>query len=213
MDFVFAVVGGVLLVVAIIVLFARAAKKRREALEAFAIERGWSFAPKVPSEILDAARAFEPLDSRRGKAFNYVGGEADGMVWSFFEFEYRTDSGDEERQEGYGIALANVRQSLPAMRIRPSNLGHKLAAMVGFKSVQTGNEAFDKAFHVRAGDEAAALAWLQPPAMEWLLEHPGFQCQTSGAWIAVNRPGRYGPSDIERITCDVGEFLARLPRA
>ncbi|MCA8944303.1 MAG: hypothetical protein KDB80_17185 [Planctomycetes bacterium] len=219
--FPFVVVGFIALAIVLAVFGHLAAKKRREALAAFAAEIGWDFDPssRTHDSMLAPFEQFQRGHSRR--AFNTLSGtleargfECDAQAGDFL-YKRTSGSGKNRRTTTYRfsyLVLDLPFRSVPDLLIRREGLFDKLTSVLGFDDIDFESEEFSRKFFVKSRDRKFAYDLVDPRMMEFLLAtrppridlEAGFLCMTDGS-------SRWEPNQFGRQFETAREFLDRWP--
>lgn len=202
----------VVVVILFIVLATLSAKKRQEALAAFAAKQGLSFTPEGRDQLLSDYRAFDPF-GRGGsrKAYNLVAGRRGEVQWEMFDYRFSTGSGKNRRTHHYGIVAARLPLMFPQTSIRPEGFFDKVAGMLGFEDINFESEEFSRRFHVKCEDRRRAYDLIHPRMIDFLLAGPALHWQLGGPYLVLTRSERFSPADLEGKMRLMEEFIAHLP--
>lgn len=156
----------------------------------------------------------EGMDTTRDIPYVF-GGVLDGVATEVFELKIRTrhnESGrtTEWREERWLVAMADVAERFPRMSVQPRGaLGRFFKGI--YKGIETGNEAFDKAYHVSCEDRDTALRILHPDLQAWLVaQRPAdIRFEVSGACMLVARRD-WGPDEAAALLQTLRAFRAQL---
>ncbi|PWV46834.1 hypothetical protein [Nocardiopsis sp. L17-MgMaSL7] len=164
---------AVVIIVAIAMMSSAAERRRSEALEAWAGERGWTYDRERPELV---AR-FRGTPFRRGrsnaKARHVLTAERRGHGVLAFEYSYTTSSHNGQNttttKHCFGIVAVSTPRT-PTLEVGNEHFGHTLLGLLGVHDLQVGESTFDETFRIAAEDDAFALAVLGPELRAWLLE-------------------------------------------
>ena len=153
--------GVALTVVAGIALANRiVTQRRRNAYEAFCLERGYRFEPERPGEEarhVATCRVFSE-GHRRTWAFT-ISGTSGGTPFTAFEYRWTTGSGKSSQTHRIGGLLWTVERALPQFLLTPEGLWARLAAYFGGQDIDFAESPeFSSAYRLRGNDEAAVRA-------------------------------------------------------
>lgn len=139
---------------------------------------------------------------RRGKnryASNVFSGRYKGFPAYVFNYHYST--GDKNNKTHHHSSIAMLRHDLqtPEFHAYPPDIHGKVGHMAGIDKIeiQTGDEAFSKAFTVLSADAEFAKSFCAPGMMEYLLRHPGMSVEIGAGWVATCIQQRLVPDDIQ----------------
>lgn len=190
------------------------AKRRREAIMAFATARGWRYARE--DRTLVGRFPGYPFESGYGRrATNVLLGEHDGRHLVAFDYQYkeRRGSGDDRKTETYhfGVVVMSVGAQMPALSVTPENfLGRAIGRLTG-SDIELESEEFNRAFTVRAPDPRFAYDVLHPQMMELLLQWPDLAWRFAGADMISVRRGTQSVEEIDRKVAAMDAILDRVP--
>jgi len=207
------VLGGVAIVIAGGVFLARAAeRKRREALEAFCLMRGFRFEAGRPGAETALAALFEPFRSGHSRKWGYtLTGAVSGRPLTAFEYAWVTGGGKgSHRHAIHGILWETPGGRLPAFTLGRENLLTRLAGVFGAQDIDFADSPeFSSAYRLRGEDDAAIRTFLTPDLRQYLTLTPGQQIAAGGARFLWWRRGRLPkPDQIEQFLME-GDALAR----
>lgn len=176
----------VIIVIAAIALFAAvgyfgylAAKKRREALAALALELGWSFSPGRDRDHDDEYEHFEIF--RRGHsraAYNTMTGVVTIDDRPFhakvgdFTYKVTQHTGKSTQTVTYRFSYAILHLPFPTtpnLLIRREGMFDKIAGVFGLDDIDFESAEFSKRFYVKGADKRFAYDIVHPRMMEFLL--------------------------------------------
>ncbi len=140
---------------------------------------------------------------RRGRnryASNVFSGRYKGFHACVFNYHYTT--GDKNSRTHHHSSIAMLRHDVqtPELHVYPPDIHEKVEHMAGIDKIeiQTGDEAFSKAFTVLSADAEFARVFCTPGMMEYLLRHPGMSVEIGSGWLATCIRQRLVPDDIQR---------------
>ncbi len=153
---------------------------------------------------------------RRGKnryASNVFTGRYKGFPVYVFNYHYAT--GDKRNKVHHHSSIAMLRHDLemPEMHAYPPDIHEKVGHMAGVDKIeiQTGDEAFSKAFTVLASDPGFAKSFCTPGMMEYLMRHPDMSVEVGPGWIATCIQQRLVPEEIQRRMDQMLKILRYVP--
>lgn len=191
--------AGLVVLIAVKVRAAQQNKARAIELQHWVKEQGYSFSADEP----DLAQSYPALpfaaDHRRRPRFrNVVRGRLAGLPLTAFDYSYKELPGrDSDNATIYLQVLAvEVAPGWPAVRVSVRDFGTKLALAFGGQDLKIGDDAFDRAFRVRAADEAGARKLLAPMAPA-LLARTDQEFWVEGTTVLALRPGTLDPTNLE----------------
>lgn len=219
------VIGFIVVAIIIAVLGHLGAKKRREALAAWAAARDWHYSEGEVSTLEDRWPQFDKLqqgDNRYG--FNVMRGRQDHREAFAFDYHYQTYSTDSKgrRQTHHHEFSAIVLDSgldLTKLVIRPEGLFDKMKGLFGVDDIDFESAEFSRAFWVTSPDKRWAYDVLHQETMEYLLDSgrlplefedgPHVICWGSHKWSAeqFDKALRYVDGILDRIPKDIRKEL------
>ncbi|MEM0967693.1 MAG: hypothetical protein AAGJ81_16210 [Verrucomicrobiota bacterium] len=174
-------------------------KKRREALLAFAAEKGLTFSP---DKDRSAVRQFEFIDPiRKGSnrfLLNRVNGTLDGHKVEAFDFHYETRSTDSkgrrQTRHYYGTCfLLLLPGTFPELRIYREGFFQKIAQTLGFDDIDFESVEFSKRYAVKSRDKKFAYDFCNARMIDYLLDEEDLNIEVEGAWMAITFSRRLAP--------------------
>jgi hypothetical protein len=198
------------LAVVMIVLAARAAKRRRELVQKFAAERGWQWQESDPSLVKRWQGQPFGIGQRR-RAIHVLSGEHRGRQIVVFDYSYQTTSTDTDGKtktmtHEFAVCAVRLPMALPAIEVGRETFLNRLARIVGFTDLEFEHEEFNRAFTVRAADPKFAYDLIHPRTMELLLARGTVPWRIQGDDILCWARGSYAPDEaVARLDllCDV----------
>ena len=174
-GFVILVVLFVFAGIALVVYAFVQAAKRREAMAAYAVSRGWRYEASQP--LLVDRFDGPPFGLGHGRsASNAVYGQHDGRDFVSFDYEYKTTSGSGKDRRTtthtYSVVALSMGASLPSLRVDPENFIERFVGRVTNTDIEMELEDFNRAFTVSCPDRKFASDVLHPQMMEFLLQRP-----------------------------------------
>lgn len=143
-------------------------KKRREAAQAFARARGWTYTANVPSLTQRWQSApFQRGHSRR--ASNVLTGTFQDMPVVSFTYQYTTGSGKNQSTHYFHVVALSLPARLPWLRLSADGAGASVAKFFGGQDIRFESKAFNDAWRVQGQDERYAYDFVHPRMMERLM--------------------------------------------
>lgn len=173
-GFVVLVVLVVLLGIGVVVFSLVQAAKRRQAMAAYAVSRGWRYEAEQPL-LVDRFEG-PPFGLGHGRsATNAVYGQHDGRDFVSFDYEYKTTSGSGEDRRTtthtFSVVALSMGVALPSLRVDPENFLERVVGRVTGFDLELESEDFNRAFTVSCPDRKFASDVLHPQLMEFMLRH------------------------------------------
>lgn len=166
----------IVLVLAVIILMSIfgmiEARKRREALAAFAAQHGLHF---VSDDLLLRETPFEDvgfalMDQGHDRtASSLLYGQVDGHRVHLFEYRYKTGSGKDESTYHYTCCVWGLPVPLADMAIRPEGLMDRVAEWFGDNDIDFESAEFSRRYHVNGDDRREVYAVVTPQMMEFIM--------------------------------------------
>jgi hypothetical protein len=209
----------VALMIVIVVVSFVAAKRRREALSALAVQRGWSYAPSDDRWVsaFDGAPFGLGHDRRAGNVLN---GRYDGRSFVAFDYRYSTTETTTDAQghtqthtevHPYSVVALDTGVALPTLSVTPEGFLGRMVGRLTNTDIELESEEFNRAFTVRADDRKFATDVLHPRMMEYLLRIPDRGWRFSDRWLLAIRPGRHSVAELDARLTDLDGILDLVP--
>ncbi len=202
----------VIIAVTVAVIGGIYARKRRDALAAWAIAHGLEFMDYAPAGLIDRYSGFEPfgIGSSRS-ASNLIRGQTGEILWEIFEYHYTTGSGKDRSRHTWSLVAATVPMVFSRLRLRPEGLFDKVKGLIGFEDINFESEAFSRRYYVSCEDRKFAYDVIHPRMIEYLMELPNADWQIAGNLIVLRKSGTFGVEEIEQRMSMVQGLMQRLP--
>jgi hypothetical protein len=191
-----------------------AAKKRREAMAAYAASRGWTYVQEDPGLVDRFSGAPFGLGHGR-RAYNVLLGHYDGRPIVAFDYLYKTTSGTgkDRRTEThhYSVVSVNLGVTVPNLSVTPQGLISGFFGRITNRDIELESEDFNRAFVVTCENRKFASDVLHPRMMELVQQWPdmGWRFDRDSA-IAV-RNGEHQPADIDQKLHRLDAILDGVP--
>ncbi|MEZ5094176.1 DUF3137 domain-containing protein [Nocardioides sp.] len=217
--FVLFILGGLTLVIGLGILGYLADKRRREAMQALATARGWTYTerddrwtdrfPGSPFGLGHNRQAKNILtgryDDRPFVAFDYV----------YYTTETRTDSEGhthtEEQSHSYSIVAVDLGAAFPELEVTPEGFFSRMIGRLTDRDIELESEDFNRAFTVTCPDRKFAFDVLHPRMMEYLLGHTDEAFRFAGGHLLVAAAGQAGLPEIDAALAFVDGIADRIP--
>ena len=170
-------------------------RRRRQALQALAQQRGWQLVGR--DDVW--ARAFEGEPFGWGshrRAEHVLTGSCGGRDLVAFDYSFRTKSADgsgQVRTYRYGVVVLRLPVPVPLVELEASRLPRLFR-----RGIELESEEFNARYRVRADDARLAYDVLPPRTMQLLLERPDLSLRLLGGDALSWRPGRLEAADLAR---------------
>lgn len=158
MSIVLIIVGGALVMGAIIFAVYWHEKRRTERFQAVCLQLGLAFSPKGDDTLLDRLSKFHLFSQGRARKIkNMLHGETPEAEVAVFGYRYTTGSGKNSSTWSQTVMyFRSPSLTLPQFALRPENLFHRIGQVFGYKDIDfDSHAAFSKRYLLRATDEAA----------------------------------------------------------
>lgn len=194
------------------------AKKRREALQAFARGAGLSFDPGREHGLEQRFPLHDCLRQGQDRyGLNVMEGTRGDRAVCAFDYHYvtySTDSKGRRQRHTHWFSAVVLDSHLPLkhLAIRPEGFLDKVAEFVGIDDIDFELGEFSRRFYVKAPDRKWAFDVLHQKTMEFLLRYPKFTVEIAGSWVLVRKSGRLSPEEFSRALAVAEGILDRLPK-
>lgn len=195
------------------------ARKRREALAAWAAKLGLSFSEARDSRYEDTFPDFHQLRSgeRDRYAYNIVSGRFRNRPLLAFDYHYVTTSTDSKgrrqtHHHNFSAVIVTSSVRLNALNMRPEGFLDRIGAAFGFEDINFESAEFSRKYKVSAKDRKWAYDVLHARAIEFLLTLEPFSMEFgNGNSVMFWRSGTWTPEQFEGAAYAVGGLLDLLP--
>lgn len=222
----------VFMIVSIIALAIHAKKKaeqRRQALRAWATERGYSFSAAHDSSIDNRFAQFDALRQGNDRyGYNIAHGTwKDHELWAF-DYHYETTSTDgkgrqQTHHHHFSAVVLHTPYALKPLNIRNEGFFDRVSEFFGANDIDFESAEFSREFHVKAPDKRWAYDVINTRTMELLLGARRHKIAMAGPHVMLWTGKRFGPAAfdgavrlglelVEGIPADIRESL-RYDRA
>lgn len=194
------------------------AKKRREALAAWASGLGLRFNEGKDHGFDERYPEFNCLRSGSNRyAYNIIDGEYRARQVMAFDYHYETHSTDSKgrrQTHHHHFSAVIIRTDIPLkpLLIRSENIFDKIGSVFGFDDIDFESAQFSREFHVSSPDRRWAYDVLHARAMEYLLNQPRRSIEFDTRHVIAWRSGRTAqPTDHQAALDLVLGLLDQLP--
>ena len=213
----------VVLVLALFGVFAflsyLAAKKRREAFQAYAATKGWTWTERDDQwiEAFDGAPFGLGHDRR---AENVLTGAFESRTFAAFDYSYRTtetstDSDGHttthEETHNFSVAAVDVGVVCPNLHVSPEGFFGRAIGKLTNHDIQLESEEFNRAFTVHCEDRKFASDVLHPRLMEALLTFRDIEWRFDRSWIVTVSSGGHNPAEVDRALTSISSVVDAIP--
>lgn len=201
------VLGGV---IAVAVHFSRKSRQRRiDQCAAWAAHHRFHYWPEEPSAL--AISKHSPFATGHARqAIDVFRGTYRDAHLHFFQYRFKTGSGDNESTHDYQV----VAISLPAMRPL-LDIAHENSLSRRFdKDIEFENRAFNDKFRIASHSPRFAYDVIHPRTMEWMLADPRahtLRWRFEGSWLMTFRKGAVNPHEAFYYADFLHQVLAQVP--
>jgi len=215
------VIFGVVIVVfiAIAVFGVIAAKKRREAFQAYAAAKGWTWTAK-DNRWVDAFNG-APFGLGHGReAGNVLTGAYASRNFAAFDYCYRTTetttdaeghTSTHDETHSFTVAAIDAGTRFPNLAVAPEGFFTRAIGKLTNHDIQLESEEFNRAFTVHCEDRKFASDVLHPRMMEFLLAHRDLGWRFDGTWILTVDNGARSPEQVEQVLATISSILDTVP--
>jgi hypothetical protein len=200
--------------VVVVVLSYLAAKKRREAMQAFATARGWRYEQEQP-ELVDRFSG-APFGMGFGRqAYNVLYGSHDGRDLVSFDYTYKTQTSNGKTTSTtthtFSVLALRMGVAMPSLSIDPENFLDRFVGRITGQDIDLESEDFNRAFTVTCPDRKFASDVLHPQMMEYLLQHPDLGWRFDGDSMLVIASGQRTLDQIDATIEVMDAITDRIP--
>ena len=200
--------------VAVVVFSYLAAKKRREAMVAYAAGRGWRFEAEQP--LLVDRFTGPPFGLGFGRrAYNVLYGSHESRDLVSFDYEYKTQTtnGKQTTTQVHRFSVLGLSMGIvmPPLSVDPENFLERFVGRLTGNDIDLESEEFNRAFTVACPDRKFASDVLHPQMMEFLLEHRqvGFRFEQDSMLMIAH--GQRTPAQIDATIQVMDGITDRVP--
>jgi hypothetical protein len=200
--------------VAAVVFSYLAAKKRREAMLAYAAGRGWRFEAEQPLLVDRFTGPPFGLGSGR-RAYNVLYGTHEGRDLVSFDYEYKTHTSNGKRTttqvHRFSVLGLSMGIHMPPLSVDPENFLDRFVGRLTGNDIDLESEEFNRAFTVSCPDRKFASDVLHPQMMEFLLEHRqvGWRFEQDSMLMVAH--GQRTPAQIDATIAVMDGITDRVP--
>ena len=207
-------VGFFALAIVLIVVGLAQAKKRREALTAFAAARGWTM--RESDQSLVTRFGGHPFDTGRSpRATNCLYGSHDGRHLVAFDYQYKTSSGSGDNRRTtthrYSVVAMSLGVPTPRLAVSPEGAVGRFFGRLTNRDIELESEDFNRAFTVTADDRRFASDVLHPKMMQMLLRWPALGWRFEADSMLVIRSGQHQPAEVDATLAVMDAVLDEVP--
>ncbi|WP_028652277.1 DUF3137 domain-containing protein [Nocardioides halotolerans] len=177
-----------------------AAKKRREAMAAYAAARGWRY--EVEQPLLVDRFTGPPFGLGFGRrAYNVLYGTHDGRDLVSFDYEYKTQTSNGKQTttqvHRFSVLGLSMGVYMPPLTVDPESFLDRFVGRITGNDIDLESEEFNRAFTVSCPDRKFAFDVLHPQLMEFLLQHRQVGWRFEQDSMLMVARGQRTPAQIE----------------
>ena len=194
-----------------------AAKKRREALHAWAQGRSLRFEPAKDHSVEDRFGEFDCLQQGSNRyAENRMSGDYEGREFLGFDYHYETTSTDSKGRRQthhhyFSAVILGSKVPLKPLLIRPEGFFDKVKEFFGLDDIDFESAEFSRKFFVKAQDRRWAYDVIHQRTMEFLLASPEFTIEFGAGRVMAYRSSQFEAVEFEQAAEAIRGILDRLP--
>lgn len=208
------VVGIFVLALGLVIVGVIQAKKRREALAAYAASRGWRYATHDRT-LVDRFQG-TPFGRGSGRAAsNVIYGEHDGRPMVAFDYQFKTTSGTGENRKTtthrWSVLALSMGVTMPDLSVEPEGVFGRVIGRLTNTDIEMESEDFNRAFTVRSSNRKFAFDVLHPQMIEMLMQWPelGWRFETDS--MLVVRNGHHSIEEVDAKLQVMDAIIDRIP--
>ncbi len=194
------------------------AKKRREALAAWAASKGLSFSEGRDGGYEYSFPEFKVLKAGESDryAYNIISGSYRNRELRAFDYHYITTSTDDKGNRTtthHTFSAVIIASTIPLkpLHIRPEGFFDKIGAVFGFEDINFESAEFSRKYKVTAPDRKWAYDVLHARAIEYLLKLPPFSMQLDSRNVIFWNNKNWDVPQFESAMNIVNDLLEMLP--
>lgn len=209
----------IVLFVGILIYGFIAAKKRREAFQAYAAGKGWQWSAR-DDQWCDAFTG-APFGLGHGRQTgNVLTGTFEGRAFTAFDYTYRTTETStdaeghtttSEESHNFCVAAVQVQTRFPALSVAPENFFGRAVGRLTNHDIELESEDFNRAFTVHCEDRKFASDVLNPRLMKDLLNYRDIGWRFDDTWILTVAGRAHNPQQVERSLTAISTVVASIP--
>ena len=207
----------ILLIVGAAVFGIQQARKRREALAAWAEQQGLEFAA---DEIRGFDERYPSFDCLRTGSNCYAYNISRGLWYQrsvqAFDYHYETHSTDSKghrttHHHHFSAVIVANKVPLKPLLIRPEGFFDRVKDLFGFEDINFESAEFSRKFYVAAPERKWAYDVLHQRALEFLLVSPVFSLMFDAHSVIAWRNTTFKPAEFTQSLTLVRGLLDQLP--
>lgn len=192
------------------------AKKRREAMAAWAAERGWTWVAEDDRWRNQwNGSPFNQGHSRHAR--NVLTGSYDQRPCVAFDYEYSetsTSSDGKSSTSTYHFSVVAIRSAAPLvdLSVAPEGFVTRFLGNLTNSDIDFEWEEFNRAFHVTSAGRKFANDVIHQQMMEYLMQHPKVAWSFRDGWLLVITSRPHELTEIDTKLAFADGVLDRIPR-
>jgi hypothetical protein len=193
-----------------------AAKRRREALAAWAAAYGLAFRADRDDGFDNHYEGFDCLCKGSNRyAYNICEGVIEGHGVRAFDYHYETYShgkhGRQTHHHHFSAVIITTDFPLKPLFIRPETFLDKVTEFFGYDDIDFESAEFSRKFYVKSPDKRWAYDVISQATMEFLLAAPRFTLQFGGLCVIAYRGSKFEIPDFDAALQLADGLIERLP--
>ncbi len=209
-----AFVGFFVIALVLVVVGVIQARKRREAMAAYATSRGWRFA-ETDGNLVDRFQGTPFGTGSSRQASNVVYGEHDGRAMVAFDYRYTTTSGSGENRSTtthhWSVLALSLGVLMPDLSVEPEGMLSRVIGRLTNTDIEMESEDFNRAFTVRSPSRKFAFDVLHPQMIEMLMRWPELGWRFEGDSMLVVRNGSHSIQEVDAKLTVMDAILDKIP--
>lgn len=216
------VVVGVVVIIFFAVLYALAvlwrAKRRQQALAAWATKQGWHF-QTTDQDIADRLRGRVFDQGSNQTAVNVAQGPIGDRQFWVLEFQYTTwkksreDGEPRAKINPLSVVACSIKRFVPEITVEPKRGINRLVSQLRGKAVFTGNAAFDSSYQIVASDPELTHQVLDEAVRKFSLQDKNTGWSLSGPYLLTWQVGPQKPEVAEKQILYLEQLLEVFPNS
>jgi hypothetical protein len=190
------------------------AKKRREAMAAYAAARGWRYAASDQSLVDRFQGTPFGVGSSRA-ASNVVYGVHDGRAMVAFDYRYTTSSGSGKDRKStthhWSVLAVSMGVMMPDLSVEPEGVFGRMIGRLTNTDIEMESEDFNRAFTVRSPSRKFAFDVLHPQMIEMLMQWPDLGWRFESDSMLVVRNGHHSIEEVDAKLAVMDAIIDKIP--
>jgi hypothetical protein len=198
----------------LVVVGAIQAKKRREAMAAYATSRGWRYAASDGS-LVDRFQGTPFGQGQSRAASNVIYGEHDGRPMVAFDYRYTTTSGTGKDRKTtthiWSVLALSMGVAMPDLSVEPEGVFGRIIGRLTNTDIEMESEDFNRAFTVRSPNRKFAFDVLHPQMIEMLMQWPELGWRFERDSMLVVRNGSHSIAEVDAKLLVMDAIIDKVP--